>query len=227
MAGIFLSALLMSGCVKESNLTVKQSNAVAEYMAGLLLKYDRNYDQKLIDIEELTNDETNIVTAAPTQGAASQNTVSSEPSTDSKNNSEDNYTLTDVIGNKNFAIDYSNYKFTNTYPEDTEETYFTLIPRNGYQLLVLSFNVKNITAAVKTFNLSEDNIGYKLYTNSNTVYKPLLTLLENDMQYINIKVGTGKTKTILLVFEISKNTDTSKMKLVISKNKKSETIKIK
>ncbi len=226
MAGVLLSALLLSGCVKETNLTEKQSNAAAEYMAGLLLKYDRNYDQKLVDMEELTDTETNFVTAVPTPTVKPQNTKD-DPDLGSTDNKQDNYTLAEVIGNKDFTIDYKNYKFTNTYPENTEETYFTLIPRNGYQLLVVSFDIKNITEKVRTFNLNEDNIAYKLYTNSDTIYKPLLTLLENDMQYINVKIGAGKSKAILLVFEIKKNTDTSKVNLVISKDKKSETIKIK
>jgi hypothetical protein len=60
-----------------------------------------------------------------------------------------------------------------------------------------------------------------------TVYKPLLTLLENDLQYIDITIEAGKTETVLLVFEVSKDVEISEINLIALKDERTEIIEIK
>jgi len=93
--------------------------------------------------------------------------------------------------------------------------------------LVASFLAKNISDKEKTLNLSNSKVLYQLDINVGTVYKPLLTLLENDLQYIDITIGAGKNKTVLLVFEVSKDIDISNINLIASKDDRTEIIEFK
>jgi hypothetical protein len=223
--------LTLTGCTKEYNLTEEQTEATAEYMAGLLLRYDNNYKPSLISKEELYAQEDDaseefedITTPTPTASPI-------EESSDDVNNEEEktqkDYTLTEVIGVKNIEIQYSGYQICEYYPEDSSNSYFSLTPREGYQLLVTSFQAKNNSKKDKAFNLSETNVLYQLDINVGTVYKPLLTLLENDLQYIDITIKAGKTETVLLVFEVSKDVDISEINLIALKDERTEIIEIK
>ena len=220
--------LSLTGCIQEYSAAEQQNDAVAEYMAGLLLKYDEDYEQGLTPMNEIPveNTTTDMGTDTPTPTIA--------PEDDSTINSDGKevvtqkeYTLTEVIGEKDFDIQFKGYQITETYPEDIESTYFSLTPREGNQLLVTSFSVLNNTDSEKTLNLSKAKIIYQLDINVGTVYKPSLTLLENDLQYIDMAIKGGKTKTVLLIFEVSKDKDITEINLIISKDNKSEIIEVK
>ena len=51
---IALSAVLLTGCVDAMpDLTAEQSDIIAEYAAGLLLKYSPRYQYRIVSEEEL------------------------------------------------------------------------------------------------------------------------------------------------------------------------------
>jgi hypothetical protein len=50
---ILIISITLTGCIHETNITEEESDAVAEYMAGLLLKYDDKYDKALIPKDEI------------------------------------------------------------------------------------------------------------------------------------------------------------------------------
>ena len=105
---------------------------------------------------------------------------------------------------KDFDIKYKEYKLYKNYPEDISNTYFSLTPREGNQLLVVSFDAGNTSKDTKSLNLIKTGIRFELKVNQEKTYVPLLTLLENDLQYINIPVEGQKTEEVILVFEIPK-----------------------
>jgi hypothetical protein len=218
--------------MQEYNVSDKQGAAVAEYMAGLLLKHDTEYEQGLTPLEEIVSDvSTGEENSVEEEDADVPDTsADTDDSGDNTNNNEEStqeYTISEVIGEKDFDITYTGYKLFDVYPEDTENTYFSLTAREGYQLLVASFSVENNTSNEKRINLINKDILYQLDINVGKVYKPFVTLLENDLQYLNLEVTGDKSKIVLLVFEISKDADISNINLIISNDNKSEIIELK
>lgn len=229
---IIISLMLsLTGCIQKYELTGQQSDAAAEYMAALLLETDEDYKRELIPIEELqedneeaqedrTEEEDPTPTANPLEGDSAGN---GSDDTDT----EKVYTISEVIGKDDFDIKYTGYELTASYPKKTEDTYFSIDARQGYQLLVASFTATNKTDRKKTLNLSKEDIMYQLDINVGTIYKPQFTVLENNLQYIDMDFKGGESKTVLLIFEISKDTDLSNINLIISKDDKSEIVEIK
>jgi hypothetical protein len=218
--------------MQEYKVSDEQGAAVAEYMAGLLLKYDGEYEQDLTPLEEIVGDVTTGEENSVEEKDADvpDTSADTEDSGDNTNNNEEStqeYTLSQVIGEKDFDITYTGYKLSDVYPEDAENTYFSVRAREGYQLLVASFSVKNNSSNEKRLNLSNEDILYQLDINVGKVYKPWLTLLENDLQYIDLEVAGDKSKIVLLVFEISKDADISNINLIISNDNKSKIIELK
>lgn len=225
---IILFTLSLTGCIKKYELSEQQSDATAEYMAGLLLKYDKNYEPHLTPLDELTKVSeapkvTEAITATPTpaQEATTENSDSGVEAVAKE------YTLSEVIGVSDIEILYSGYKICESYPEDATSAYFSLTPAEGNQLLVASFSIKNQSNKEKVLDLSNSGELYQLDINVGTVYKPSLTLLKNNLQYIDITIGAGKTETALLIFEVSKDTDISDINLITSKEDRTEIIEIK
>jgi hypothetical protein len=94
-------------------------------------------------------------------------------------------------------------------------------------LLVATFSIKNTLKEIENINLIKSGITYKLDVNAGTVYKPLLTLLKNDLQYIDLDLGPGNSKSVLLIFEVSKDADISNIDLKAEKADKTVKIKLK
>jgi len=221
---VVIISFTLTGCMKPYTATDQQSDAIAEYMAGLILKSDKNYDQALIPEDALTSDTSSTVDTTDNTDITDPGDT---PASDNATEVQNDYTLTQVIGESGFGIAYKGYKLVDTYPEDSESSHFSLTPREGYQLLVTSFTVKNKKDAKKEINLINSGVTYQLDVNTDKVYKPLLTLLENDLQYIDLSIAAGKSEVVLLVFEVSKDAEITDISLIATKGQKSVTIKLK
>jgi hypothetical protein len=230
---VLLLSLALTGCMQKYTITDEKSDAMAEYMAGLLLENDKNYNQDLIPMDDIKADEAAQDSGTSKEDAGTSDTAPTKtPGNDTDSaadnaDTKENYSLNEVIGVKNFDIKFKAYKLTDTYPEKPESAYFSLSPRHGYQLLVVSFSVENTSAKTKTFDLSSKDIIYQLNINSGTIYKPQFTLLVNDLKYINIKIKGGATKEAVLAFEVSKDIDLSGNSLDVTYSDKSTTIEVK
>ena len=223
--------------MKQVKTTEEGTEAIAEYMAGLLLKYDSNYDKTLIDINDKAadvDDSTGTLTADRNDSDTSSTSGKTLPDkADKEDKKGDNVntqqvSLSELIGLKEFDITYSGYEIAKFYPEKTDGTYFSVQADNGKQLLVVKFNIKNKSDKAKQINLSETEIKYHLDIAGKN-YIPWITLLDNDMQYIDMTIKAGKATEAVLIYQISNDTDPSKesVKLVVSKAEKEFAISIK
>ncbi len=243
MAAIVLLALPFTGCIKQYDIPEDKSDAIAEYMAGTLLQSDSTYKENLIPEDELglkTPDDNLIgdgvvddITATPTITPLPSITdgADKDHGTDGKPNGTpgktEKNTLSEVINYEGFNISYYSKKITDRYPENPSNLEFSYNARQGDQIIALTFSVDNLMKKEEVFNLVKQNINYQLTDDEGNVYQPLFTLLINDMQYIDIKVPAGKSKSGILIFEVPKNKMLTKSKLTVSNEDKTVTIELK
>ncbi len=220
---VMLLSISLTGCIQEYSVKEGREDSVAEYMASVLLKSEYSYKQDLIFPEDDT--EWIVTDGAETDSEKHDSELvdGEEPASSAQEDSS----LTQVMGVNGFSVQYNSYKLVDSYPENTENADFSLSPRQGYQLLVATFSIKNTSKATENINLIKSGITYKLEVNAGTVYKPLLTLLKNDLQYIDLDLGSGKSKSVLLIFEVSKDADISNINLKAAKADKTASIKLK
>ncbi len=222
---ILLLMFSLTGCINEYTYTDEQTDSAAEYLAGKLLEQDDYYHQALLPMEEINVEPTvSVPTPVPpvqsVEPAASTTTdaVASEPA---------KYNLSEVIGAKNFELMYEGYEITNSYPKDSTASYFTVTPRQGNKLAVITFILKNKANKKKTLNLTKADIKFQLDINAGTVYEPSLSLIENDLQYIDISLKGNEEKQVLLIFEIRNEKEISNINLMVSQGDKSANVVLK
>lgn len=226
---ILLLLATLTGCIQKFEYSEEQTDAAAEYIAGLMLKNDKEYDADLISMEAIIEKQEAEATTTPTPTPVISPDSSSEqgqtPTTTVT--PEKDYTLTEVIGEKGFEINYNDYILTESYPEDATDTYFSITPRNGFQLMVLNFSLKNTLDKDNDLNLTKADIVYQLDVNVGTIYDPPFALLENNLKLINLKLKAGEEKPVVLIFEIKKDTEITDVNLMVTRDNRSEIIVIK
>lgn len=228
---IFICVLgvILTGCMKEYPLTETQTDIVAEYMAGRLLEEDKKYSPSLISYQEIIDDEEipPVNESEPEPTMIPETTEDNEEDTSSAVVPGDiQYTLSEVIGDQSFDIQYTGYQLAETYPEDESNLVFSVDPRVGYQLLVTNFIIENITDIDRAIDLSKIQIQYQLDINVGTIYKPQFALLENNMQYINLNVKAGAKIPAVLIFEVTKDIEMKDINLIVSRDTRTEIIEI-
>lgn len=240
---IVLCGIMLTGCTQLIVLTEEESDILSEYMAETVLKHDKKYKEALIypeDTTDIADSETNEVNesevASDTEGnmeavseqANSDDNLTTLDSTvaDNTNYMVSDMNLSDELGNGNFEISYSNYKLYDSYPSNSKNNYFSLEASEGRKLLVVSFDIKNLSKKTQRLNLIKSGFEYTLSNDSNVTYNPKLTLLLNDIQYLDIEVPKGKSKEAVLVFEVLQDMDVSKCNLLVSNQEKNAVINL-
>lgn len=233
--------VMLTGCAKLTDVTEQQSDELAEYVAGTVLRYTKNYDEALIypdttkeevlpvkntSLVEEKNDTTKIENVTDETVKTPQNTETTqvkeeevtEPAKDSVSVKQ---LFEEVIGNK-YVVSYKGNESYKTYPKSNES--LTLEAEKGYKFITFKFNVKNTTKKESNVNLVNKDITYSLSNKSGVSYKPCITLLTNDIQYFKAKIGSNKSKKAVIIFQVPEDVKEKDLTLSINYKDKSAVI---
>ena len=243
IAGFSVMLCLLGGCLEATPLNDEEMDAAAEYAASLLLKFDKNYDTPLYYAEEReirltptpTPEPTVKATPTPTPvagGDTSAGNASSEgsmakptatpiptPTPFMFHEAETSKQLTEIIAVENITVTCEGWVPMKSV-QSTE--YFSMAAKEGRQYVVVNFLLHNNTEEDIIFDASENGLEYSIDINTNDISRVSLSVLENDMQYMEIPVPANGTAEAVLVFEIA-DTEINTMHLIIE-NSTDETV---
>lgn len=216
VAVLFMALCMMGGCLKDVPLTDREMDIVAEYAARALL--GTIPPNTISDYEPLLPEEVVAptptptptpvpeVTPEPTNGAArpTGGTPQLTPTPVPENSEATNEQLTEVIGADGFAFSYAEGSYQ-LMPSVEEGDYFSLDPKKGRQYLIVSFTATNTTDESIALYTMEKQLRCEVDINLGTVSRASLSMLKNDLQYMNGSetVPAGGSLETVLVFEIS------------------------
>ncbi|QHQ62714.1 DUF4352 domain-containing protein [Anaerocolumna sedimenticola] len=242
---ITICGVMLTGCAQLIEINDQESDVLAEYMAGTMLRHDSNYEEALIYQETTDTADTTDSADISETGEITEPDETLDPS-DKKSNdtgvssSAVSQATSDLYADKQngsivslaslykeifkdkFSIKYINHKFYSSYPDEYD--FFTLESTKDHKLLAINFNIKNTSTKARTLDLKNNSIKYQLTDKTNAVYNPMMTLLNNDIQYINLDVAAGKTQQAVVMFDVPKNMDISDLKLAITYEDKTTVI---
>ncbi len=228
VAGALGMSMCGCGLVDMPVLTEEQTALVTEYAAGLLLKYDSEYDgdDSLLDDEELAKNEEleaqirereRAAKAAAEDYLAKQANAKKDKNKDKKDSSENSdgdqaksepseQTIDDLAGfygMDGFDITYKGYSLSYSYPDSGEDMLMAMDATAGNQLCVLKYDVTNNSGSDATFDMFYRSPNFYLSVNGEPKVHQQYTLLLDDMAASNDVFAAGETQERVLIFEIS------------------------
>lgn len=220
----FLCSVVVMGCNDVKNLSEEQNRLIAEYAAELLLKYDKNYTDRIADGDTATATEqdmqtdtqsTENVTEVTTQEVTTQDNSKGQNVDNVVDESDDDKievatqsegNIAKIAGVDGLSIAYKDYLITDQYPAvDEDGEFIYLEASSGYQLFVVRFSVTNTTSDVLSISLLDKDISYRLVCNGNKAATPMLTILMDDLGTLETTVNPEEEQEAVLVFQISED----------------------
>lgn len=237
--GLSLSAFALTACNEKGEdsaviemseeekvaLEEKNNKIIAEYAAGILMKYNSGSNTRVLDgyklvvaeekekarreLEEKRQQEkaayeaakvTSDKTASEANGEphiSSGMAISSDP-VETVSYVED---MSQAIGLAGFSITYSGYEVTSTYPNSDNGMYFTVDASQGRTLLVTKFNITNNSGQVNELNMLGISPDFTLQMMGKNIRAHRTMLLE-DLSMYKGNLEAGEAIEGVLIFEI-------------------------
>lgn len=202
----------LTGCAENQipDMTQEEIKAVGEYIAITMMKYDRNHKSRLMELsaDMLFPPEENPETDKPEEPSG-MGPVDDTPVIDTggNNTAAGAYSMEAVLGfPEGVTVEFQEYRVCDYYPENSEDSYFTIPASEGNQLLVLNFRVTNASAEECSVDLQTLEPDFKITVNGEYTRKPLpITILPNDMTVFSETLAAGESKEAVLLIEIGGN----------------------
>lgn len=209
-----ISACMLTGCIDSMpDMTEEQSELVAEYAADMLLKYSPNYHYRIADEEEVASAEAEMETSQeeettqeesqPSQDL-SQTGMGETVSVDAEASVEDGaeYDLAAFFGMDQFSIMYASCEVTDAYPNAESGVGFSVTAPQGYNLLVLHFDVENLGEEAAQCDLFDQISKVSVNVNDAGYVQALSTLLTNDLTTYMEDIPAGEVVDAVVVVPV-------------------------
>ena len=209
-----ISACMLTGCIDSMpDMTEEQSELVAEYAADMLLKYSPNYHYRIADEEEVASAEAEMETSQeeetmqeesqPSQDLSqtgSGETVSVGAETSVEDGAE--YDLAAFFGMDQFSIRYASCEITDAYPKAESGAGFSVTAPQGYNLLILHFDVENLGEETAQCDLFDQINKVRVNVNDAGYVQALSTLLTNDLTTYMEDIPTGEVEDAVVAVPV-------------------------
>lgn len=205
------ASLLLTACgATIPEMTEEESAQVVEYAAGLLLKYDQNYESKLVEEDSESEKGKPVKDKAKVSSGTGAEDVrvpqeEIEPiDMGEAELPEENRSVEEFYGIQGVEVRYMGFELKDKYPDnDTEELYFAMNAEKGYKFLILNFEMKNTTQQDLDIDMSSAGAKFKISVNGAQPKFALTTMLMNDLSTFAGTIEAGETERLVLVGEIA------------------------
>lgn len=218
---VFCTMLAGCGVIQPTGLNDNDEELVAEYAAGVLMRYSADKKGGLgnpkptpkpteTPVEEVytpvdepagEQDETPDLNAdenVEPQEVEETTDVSANAATAKA----DGAAICDAIGIRGFEMTYKGYETADIYPKsDGNDLTFSMQAAPGKKLIVLHFDVKNPGSTDEECNVLDCNVKFRILVNETNRINEQMTILLNDLKSYKDTIGAGQTNDTVLVFE--------------------------
>ncbi|MCM1386865.1 MAG: hypothetical protein NC231_06035 [Bacillus sp. (in: Bacteria)] len=225
-------ACLLTGCGETLELTEAESEMITEYAVNLLLKYDKYYNDHLVDLslyeepvipqEEESPEEVEEESSEPEENAQEPDTEVVDATEEAQASSIEEFY--EIPG---FTFQYTGYDMMTSYPDATqnpEEAFFAMEATPGMQLMVLKFQAINQSGTEAELNMLNYNTKMRFSINGEASKSALSTMLLNDIQTYRGTVGAYELAELVAVVEVPTGTSVQSLSMTLRSDDTSATI---
>ena len=224
-------ALLTAGCGEMPDLTQEETDLIAEYAAGMLLKYDRDINRLVdtsmyeeeVEEEVILPEEEEEPTETEEEESTSVVDVSQDEETEPVVSSVEQY-----YGVPNVMITYTGYEVSDSYPPSSEgeDLVFSMEASSGTQLLVLKFNAQNLSGEDQVLNMLGYGARFRVSVNGESSKGALATMLVNDMQTYNDVIPANSAVELVSIVEIPQGTNVGSIDMILRGGEQDATLRL-
>lgn len=203
----------MTGCGNEiPEMSEEESAMVSNYAATLLLKYDANYQTKLLNQEQLEKEEQmqkqiqeeadRLAALEAEKEAKKQEEQAKETEGQSSVETVTYVDPAEFLSLDGISISYNGVEYLDQYPKDGEDLYFATTATEGCKLAVVHLSLSNQTAEVRTVDVFSTNARFKVSFNDGDYHSIMSTLFTEDFSVFNGELQPGESVDTVLLMEL-------------------------
>ena len=216
-----IAAMFMTGCglIEPTGLNEEDEELVAEYAAGVIMRYSADKKGGLGDLRPTPTpipwvDPADVApTEAPEEEENENENEEETPMEEVEERDDlaqpavssgfDGHNLASTIGIDGFDITYEGFETADIYPDGAgDDLSFSMQATPGRKLLVVHLNVINEDAQDKLCDVLSCNVKFRVLINGTNRVNEQMTILLNDLKSYNETIpGNGSADTVL-VFEV-------------------------
>ena len=226
---ITAAALLMvglTGCAENQipDLSGDEIQAIGEYVAVTMMKYDMNHRSRLMD---LTVPDADYVPEEPSGMAPVDDTPVVNSSGKEEQSEVSAYTLEEVAGlPEGVEVVFMERGIYDNYPEEGD--FFSLNASAGMKLLVLHFSIANIGEQEQNVDILDSGAVFNVTVNETYTRRALTVMALNDLSAYEGTLAAGEKADAILVIEVDTDMaeNISSVSLQVRNEEKSHTLKL-
>lgn len=217
-----LCAFVLTACGENviPDLPEDDLRQVEEYAAKLLLKYDKNYKDKILSEEEIQKEEEALRKKAElallveeqkrqeeelAQQKAEEEAAQQEAEGQSTQQPAENlYTDVDeFLGLSGVNIEYTGYEVCDSYPQTAENDWQGVAMATGNnKLVVFKFAVTNVSGMDYYLDMGSQSARVTFKVNGTATKSALTTLLTNDFLHYRGNIVADATEEMVMIMEL-------------------------
>lgn len=211
------------------DMTQQQETLVAEYAAGLLMKYDPLFDNTLMTDDQLAKAsekeriqkereertrqlaEQYLEKTKASQEKSSKKDKSKDTTKENKGSGPESISADSIgsfLGLDGLTVSYDGYRTLKSYPE-TGNNVFSVDAANGKELVVTNVKVTNPSDQAVDVDMFSSGTKFVLMLADGTTVSSSSTLLLDDFSIYKDKIEAGATVNTILLFEVNEGTSLS------------------
>lgn len=234
---LLLAAVLLTfgttGCGENQipELSDDEVQAVGEYVALTMMKYDINNRSRLMELVEPLPPDTAV---EPSETEEPEDLSGMRPVEDTlvvngpegEEGAVSSYTVEEVMGlPEGLSLTFQGEEIYDSYPGEGE--FFSLNASEGKKLMVLNFMLSNAGAGEQNLDLLGSNTAFHVTVNGEYTRRALPTILLNDLStFVGAVPGEGSVEVVLVV-EVEESLANAVTSLSLSVKGQGETSEIK
>lgn len=211
--------LSLTGCKSAiPEMSEEEMNLVTEYAAGLLLKYDTNYQPMLLDDEKLAAEEEaqrKVLEEAERRAAleAEKAEKKAKEQSERENGESDNseaqeeipaapVDIAQFLELDQVSVSCNGIEFKDTYPESGDELFFAINASQGCKLVIVHLTLTNTGSGDSNIDIFDKEARFKLSINGGEYHNIMTTMLENDFSVYAGTLAPGQAVDVVLIADI-------------------------
>ena len=230
-----LLAASFSGCGDAiPELTESEEQAITDYAVDLVLKYDANYQSRLVELTEEDIAETEeapvpVETPVPEQNVGMR-PVEDIPEVQVGETVVSNLSVEEVLGWSGVCeLKFEEFQISDSVETSSaQQGYVSVEASEGNKLLVAKFSLDNISAEEQHINMIANNASFSLNVGNGSAKKCQLTLLENDLSTYFGDIPANDSVDVVLIIEMAEDLlkDVASLELNVENEEKIATISL-